>query len=551
MAVEQQRPGTTALLIAQLRYSTLTLWRVRMVLVLSFALPLVWLLVVGAIAGNETISSEHGVRVMQLATPVAILMGILYASYPATAITLAEARQSGILKRLRGTPLPAWIFLAGRIGAVMLFALASMAVCLLAGVLAFEVQIVWRTAPATVVTLVLGIACFAALGLAVAALSPSQSAAVGAAIASAVALTFVSGLFTFGDALPAWMNTVGDIFPLKPLNELLQAQFNPFLSGTGWEWRRLAVIAVWTSGAVVVAARFFRWDPRSRTGRTSRRATSEQGAVPSVWHTQPMTVPAVLRIIERPAPSALALVLGQARAANRAAWRDPGSIFFALVMPVALYALITSIVGDDDVFGLPFAVFYAASMVAYGAGVAVFLNLPEAVMVARDRGILKRLRGTPLQTWQYLAGRTLAGLWVAFVIAVSVLAVGIALYGVTLTVAGVLVGLVGLLAVTLTMTACGFAVASQLSNAKAVSAVALVVLLPLSFFSDIFFVGIPNWMRTVGSLFPLLHAQRVPAAAWNPGGAEIAWRSFGVLLLWFVGAGAVAVRYFRWESRAS
>jgi ABC-2 type transport system permease protein len=483
---------------------------------------------------------------MQFVTPVAISMGVLYAAYPTVAISLAEARELGVLKRLRGTPLPAWIHLAGRIGAAVVFALASVAASLAVGVFGFGVQIVWRTAAATFVTLVLGIACFAALGLAVAAVSPSQSVAQGASVGTAVALTFVSDLFSFGGSLPAWLDTLGDVLPLKPLNELLQLQFNPFHPGSGWDWAKLGVIAAWTLAAAVVAVRFFRWDAGLRGGQ--RAGTAATGAPERTASVRP----GALRAAERRAPTAASMVLGQVRAANRSAWRDPGSIFFALVMPVGLYALIVSTQGQaaGDVGGLPFPVFYAASMVAYGAGVAVFLNLPEAVMVARDRGVLKRLRGTPLQTWQYLAGRTLAGLWLAVVIAASVLAVGVAFYDVTVTAAGLLLGLALLLVVALTMTACGFAVASRVPSAKAVGAVGLIILLPLSFFSDIFVVGGPEWMRTVGSFFPLLHSQRVLAAAWDPAGAEVAWASLGVLLLWLVAAGAVAVRFFRWESRA-
>ncbi|MGZ4569461.1 MAG: ABC transporter permease [Blastococcus sp.] len=543
------RPGVGTLLPAQLRYSVLGMWRVRVVLIFTFALPLVWLLVVGAIAGNATISSAGGVRVMQFVTPVAISMGVLYASYPTVAISLAEAREIGVLKRLRGTPLPAWIYLAGRIGGAVVFAFASVAASVAVGVSAFGVHIIWRTMPATIVTLLVGIGCFASIGLAVAALAPSQSFAQGASVSTAVGLTFVSNLFSFGGRLPHWLDVLGDVLPLKPLNEMLQEQFNPFHPGTGWDTGRLAVVAGWGVAAALVAARFFRWDAGLRVGRRAGAPHAPAAAAP---------VEAVAAVVPsgsgrapgRP-PSAVALVLAQARAANRSARRDPGSIFFSLVMPVGLYVLIlsTQAVGAPEVDGVPFPVFYAASMVAYGAAVAVFLNLPEAVMVARDRGVLKRLRGTPLQTWQYLAGRMLAGLWFAVIIAVTVLVVGVAFFDVTVTVVGLLVGLVGLLLGALTMAACGFAVASRVPSAKAVGAVALIILLPLAFFSDIFVVGGPAWMTRVGSFFPLLHVQRVLRTAWDPAGAGIAWGSLGVLLLWLVGAGALAVRYFRWESR--
>jgi hypothetical protein len=246
------------------------------------------------------------------------------------------------------------------------------------------------------------------------------------------------------------------------------------------------------------------------------------------------------------------MVAAQAQAANRSAWRDPGSMFFALVMPVALYALILSTQGREagDVRGVPFPVFYAASMVAWGVGVAVFLNLPEAVMVARDKGVLKRLRGTPLRMWQYLAGRTVTGLFLAVVVTAAVLGLGVAFYDVTLTGAGLALGLLVLLVGTVTMAACGFAVASAVPNAQAVGAVGLIILLPLAFFSDVFVVGGPAWMTTVGSFFPLLHFQRALAAAWDPASPELAWASLGVMALWLAVAAAAAVRLFRWESRS-
>ncbi|MCF6506640.1 hypothetical protein E9549_04355 [Blastococcus sp. MG754426] len=77
----------------------------------------------------------------------------------------------------------------------------------------------------------------------------------------------------------------------------------------------------------------------------------------------------------------------------------------------------------------------------------------------------------------------------------------------------------------------------------------LVVLLPLAFFSEVFFIDGPEWMRGVGALFPLLHFQNALAQAWDPAGAELAWGHLGVLAGWGVLAGAVAVRYFRWEVR--
>jgi uncharacterized membrane protein YfcA len=75
------RPSVASLVGAQARYAVTEYWRARLVVIFSLFLPLVWLFVIGAVAGNEVID-ETGVRVMQFATPVAISMGALYAALP-------------------------------------------------------------------------------------------------------------------------------------------------------------------------------------------------------------------------------------------------------------------------------------------------------------------------------------------------------------------------------------------------------------------------------------------------------------------------------------
>lgn len=533
------RPGTGSLLVSQLGYALTDLWRSRVVLVFSFALPLVWLLVIGAAAGNDVLDEATGLRVMQFATPSAVAMGVLFSSFPPVAISLAEARERGVVKRFRGTPLPAWLYVAGRIGGAVVFALAAVVAAIAVGVVGFGVQLIGRTLPATVVTLVLGIACFAALGLAVAALSPTAAVAQAASTSTAVVLAFISGVFTIGGELP-WMTTVGGVFPVRPFAEALRDQFDPFFPGAGWNLTALAVLLAWGLAGALVAARFLgreRGARGSRTGAPPRTASRTGGA-------QPRAATTVHR------PSAAALVLGQAVAATRSMWRDSGSMFFALAMPVGLYALFVAMAGSDEVIDVvPFPTLFAASMAVWGTGVIAFINLPEAVATARDRGVLKRLRGTPLSPGQYLAGRTTAALWLAVVVAALVLIVGAAFFDLRLSAPGLALGLLVLLVGTLTLAACGYVLAALVPNARAVAAVGLIVLLPLAFFSEVFFIDGPEWMRSVGALFPLLHFQHALTEAWDPAGAELAWGHLGVLAAWGVVAGAVAIRFFRWEAR--
>ena len=532
-AIQAGRPAAARLALDQIGYAVRALWRTRMVLIFTFAMPIVWLVVIGIVAGNETVDAVSGVRVMQFATPVAVAMGTFFATFPTLATSLSEAREGGVLKRLRGTPLPAWAYLVGQIGAALIFALASLAVTLTVAVVAYGVEVRAETAPALLVTVLVGLASFSALGLAVATVSATAAMAQAIAIGASIVLAFISGMFVIGGELPDWLSRVASVFPLKPYTDALKAQFDPFEDGFGWDLGALAIIAGWGVAGTLVAA----WAFRRQPGAVRTREPGAARTVPTGRGNAGDTSPP--RTVRR--PSASRLVFDQARAANRATWRDPGSLLF-VVIPVGLYALLPG--------GMPFATFFAASMITWGAGTAVFMNLPEAVARARDRGGLKRLRGTPLSASQYLVEVTAAGLALTFLIAVLVAATGYVFFGLRIPAAGLALGALVILIGTLALAACGFLLAALVPNARAVGAVGLMFLFVLSFASDVFIGGGgPDWLGTFGSLFPLKHLQNALADAWDPGGPVLDWVHYAVLLAWAAGAAALAVRFFRWEPR--
>jgi ABC-2 type transport system permease protein len=538
------RPSAGRLLLGQLGYSLRDLWRTRIVFVFTLLFPLTWLVVLGFIAGNATVDDGTGVRVMQYVTPTAAVMGVLYGAFPTVAASFAEARESGVLKRVRGTPLPPWAYLAGRVGAAVVFSLASVATMLVVGVLAYDVQIVWRTALATTVTVMAAIACFAACGLAVATLTRSANVAQSASIAVAVVLAFLSGVLFFGD-MPGWADRIASVFPLKAFTEAVQGQFDPFGNGSGWDLGALAMLAGWGAAATVVAAVRFRWDPATTKGSKPTAPAPEPGSGGRVAVTSPGTLTAT-----DARPTQPDLLLAEVRWATRAALRDPGWVFFAIAMPVGLYAFIaSSFLGDGGagVTGAPIGLEVAAGMTAWGAAVTAFINMPEAIAAARDRGALKRLRGTPLPSSLYLAGRTVSALWIALVTGALVLVLGMVAFGLEISWAGVPLAVLVLLLGTITLGACGLALVSVLPSSKAVTAVGLAVLLPLGFFSDVFAVGgAPEWMRDVGDWLPLKPLANTLTSTLDPAGPSLSWAAVAVMVLWLVGAAAVAVRTFRW-----
>jgi hypothetical protein len=287
--------------------------------------------------------------------------------------------------------------------------------------------------------------------------------------------------------------------------------------------------------------RAFRWEPhRTRGAAPARRIlapTAARGALTASLQ------PTVGR-----RPSTLTLVVAQSGSALRTTLRRPGDVFFSLIMPVALFALLVAVQSADSLpDGRPASAVVAASMVTWGAGVILFMNLAEQVARARDQRLLKRVRGTPLPVSAYLMGRTVAGVALALVVLACVLALGAAAFQLRVDALGILLGVGTLLLGAIALAACGFLLVTLVPSARAVGAVGLVILFLLSFFSDVFLTAGPEWMGVVGSLFPLKHLQNGLAAAWAPGSAPL-WPHLLVLAGWAAAAGALAARRFRWAS---
>jgi hypothetical protein len=216
-------------------------------------------------------------------------------------------------------------------------------------VVVYDVQIIWRTLPATVLTLVAGVGCFSALGLAVAAVAPSSQAAMAMTTGLTVPLSFVSDIFAVEvTSLPRWLDALGWFFPLRHLVNALGDATNPFLEGSGLYPDHLAVMAAWGLAGALVASRRLRLEPRrARTARGTRtRVTSSRGPSESAGSTGAVSAPQ-RTTAER--PSSMRLLLNEIRHADALLWRDPGSTFFAVAFPVLLVLLVPQIYGADAV----------------------------------------------------------------------------------------------------------------------------------------------------------------------------------------------------------
>lgn len=226
----------------------------------SLAFPVMFLLLFGMLFGRET--DESGVALIQFLVPSMVVFAVVTNTYLNLSVVVSLNRDEGILKRVRGTPVPALQYLSARILSAVWWAVVAVAIQLVVGMLVFGVEIIWRMFPAMALALFLGIACFSALGMALAAVIPNGEAAPAVANATALPLLFISGVFVPLEGAPSWVTAIANVFPVRHFWLALIDTFDPFYEGTGLAWDHLAMVALWTVLGVAAAVWKFRWEPR-------------------------------------------------------------------------------------------------------------------------------------------------------------------------------------------------------------------------------------------------------------------------------------------------
>ena len=276
--VASRFPSTPALVLRQVRYQQLSFRRTPIAVFFTLALPLIMLLLFNALFGDEQVDTEGGTwPLSQFYTGSLAAFTAVSATFTNLANLIPIRREEGVLKRWRGTPLPPWIYIAGAIGSAVVIAAVGVLITITVGVVAYDLDLDAAKLPAAVVTFIVGVGAFAALGIAVASLVPNPEAAPAVANAIILPLAFVSDVFIQLDDPPAWVDFVGDLFPLKAFVQSFQAAFNPNVEAPAFEWGKLAFVAAWGVVGLVVALRCFKWEPSTR--RRSRRRGEPAAAV--------------------------------------------------------------------------------------------------------------------------------------------------------------------------------------------------------------------------------------------------------------------------------
>lgn len=244
----------------QVRYEQLSFWLNPIGAAFTVGFSVVFLILLGASAGNSHIAFYGNIRLVQYYVPGFAAYGVMAACFNILAITLVNRREMGLLKRLRLSPLPTWALLTAIVVSSMVIAAVEVVILLAVGRLGFNVHFPDNVG-AFVVAIVVGMLSFSALGVAMSTLVPNQDAAGPIVSIIFFVLLFLSGLW----------------FPLKPGSGLAQfsayfpvhhfitAVFAPFNTQKGaspWAWHDLLIVAIWGAVGAIVAVRRWKWSPR-------------------------------------------------------------------------------------------------------------------------------------------------------------------------------------------------------------------------------------------------------------------------------------------------
>jgi ABC-2 type transport system permease protein len=245
------------------------------------------------------------------------------------------------------------------------------------------------------------------------------------------------------------------------------------------------------------------------------------------------------------------LLLHELRAQQLLFWRNREAAFFSFLFPIILLVLLGSVYGNEDIEGVRGSTYLLAGLIGYGVAATAFASLAITLVVRREAGLLKRVRGTPLSPLTYLAAVIGSMVTViAFQAAAQVLIGRFVLDAAWPASPGsfVVVLMMGAAA----FAALGLAVTTFVRTGEGSSAVVNAIYLPMAFISGAFFSPreLPRFLEVVSEALPLTYLLRLIRSTFIEG--ELLTSSPGAIaavLVWgFVGL-VVASRMFRWEPR--
>lgn len=247
------------LFIHELRTEQRLFWRNREAAFFTFLLPIIFFLIFGSIYGNDIVKHEH-VRAKAFLEAGMIGYGVASTAFAGLAITMVIRRESGVLKRIRATPLPPAVYLGAVLASTFVVFLIEAALIITIGRLLFHVPVP-RSLGSLILVLLLGAGCFAALGLGLTSAVRSSEGASAVVNIVYLPMAIIAGTFFAPRQFPVFLRAIADVLPLTYFTKLTR---NVMLRHEHiWtQGSSIAIIAAWGAVGLAVAIRTFRWQPR-------------------------------------------------------------------------------------------------------------------------------------------------------------------------------------------------------------------------------------------------------------------------------------------------
>ena len=233
----------------QFRFERKLFWRNPSAAFFNFILPLLLLLLIASVFADD--ADELNVLIPGIAG-----MSVMATTFNALAFNITFLREQGILKRVRGTPMPVASYFAGLLASAVANAAVQVALVVAIGNLIYGVD--WPRDPLLLAGFTaLGVTAFGALGIAFSHAIPNFDSAPAYVNAVFLPAIFISGVFYSADSLPRALEAIAQALPLKHLIDGLSAAI---VGGTFDALAAAAVVAGWAAAGALLAVRYFRWE---------------------------------------------------------------------------------------------------------------------------------------------------------------------------------------------------------------------------------------------------------------------------------------------------
>lgn len=243
--------------------------RTRESLVFTLLFPVLLMVIFGSIF-SPIVITDDGVRLSQYFVTGMIASGIMATAFQNLAITIPIERDRGVLRRYRGTPMPRWVYFAGKVVSVSALAAMSTAALLIIATLFYDIRLPDTAAKWATFgwVSILGLIACTLCGIAFSATARTGRSAPAVVTPIALVLQFTSGVFFEYGELPAWMQRLAALFPLKWMTQGLRSVFLPDsfaadeVAGSFELGKVALVLGAWCVGGLILAMIFFRWSTK-------------------------------------------------------------------------------------------------------------------------------------------------------------------------------------------------------------------------------------------------------------------------------------------------